>query len=574
MVKRYFLIAAIVAIGTIEVAAQEYDRSVTIETQFQPVIQDAGKINLKPVVQSTTIAPVKETYSELTKEVHPGFTPAALLSEPVDYPQPDSLHGLLQGGVGHINSAFKFAYTIADKKKNSLTIAANHEGAWGTKTLENTDLKIGFSHGFYNGGKFYMDLWGKNQFFTRYGVYYDMTANDLTVKRYAQMADSVRQSVWWGGAQFGFQSNPREDLTYDVRLGYDLVNMPTLANEHHVKANLNLQWTSNEHRVGGKVLLQGNFYQMEPAFDSLRHNNRYNIRVEPFYEYTIDRFFLHVGVNVDLNYGKGQQFSNVDKLAFAPSPNVRFEAQLAPKWVILYGEAKGSFALGNSDEFIQGNRYRDFACSVTSLHTSGYTPIEGQLGFRFRPEKNLIFDVFGGYGMRWNTTASIFVPQRRCLDYVYMKYNCGVIGVSFSYHYQDIITIHGWGDYHFSDQLQLDQTSSLYDLNTTELEKMPVYDRPLWKAGLDIDARIDNHWSLYSHNQFKGKQFSIAYIDNQWENKQSAPWIEINLGCQYEFDNRLALYLDLNNLINRKNDIYYGYQTMGINFLVGAKWRF
>lgn len=570
-----YAIAAIVAIGTVGIAhAQDYDRNVTVETEFQPIIQDAGKINKKPVIQSTTVPPVPLNYSQFTNEVNPSFTPSKLLSQPTQFEQPDTLNGLLRGAFGHINSEFRFAYTKEDNKKNSLRLLLDHRGAWGTKTLANSLVNIDFSHGFYNGGKFYLNLFGKNQFFTRYGCYFDPATQGLSVSRFAQMGDSTHQVVWWGGVKFGFQSDPREDLTYDVNVAYDMVNMPTLATEHHVKAKLNIQWTNNEHHVGGKVHLQGNFYQMKPQYDSLSHNNRYNIRVEPFYEYHGSRFFFHGGVNIDLNCGKGTQFSSVKRLAFAPSPNIRFEAQLAPKWVILYGQAVGRFAAGNSEEFIAGNRFRDFVCSISSTHTSGYTPIEGELGFRFRPEQNLLLEVHGGYGMQWNKTAAIFVPSSCYLDYVYLNYNSGKVGAAISYHYQDIVTVHAWGDYLFTHNQKVEKQSSLYKLDVSQVKEGIAYDCPSWKIGVDIDARIDKHWSLYSHNRFQGGEVALAQENGAIEGKKLAPWIEINLGCQYEFNNRLALYLDLNNLINRKNDIYYGIQTTGINFLVGVNWRF
>ena len=584
MVKRYFLIVAIAVIASIgNMFAQDYDRNVTVETEFQPIIKDAGKVNTKPFIQSTTVTPVTVNYSEFAQEVNPGFTPTSLHAQPVTFVNPDTLHGILRGGAGFINSEFLFGYTFTDDKKNSLNINAYHRGGWGPKTLADTKLGIDFRHGFHNGATFYLNLFGQNQFFTRYGCYFIPENNDLGINKMSEMEDLTKQNVWWGGTSFGFKSDPREDLTYDVSLGYDLVNMPTLATEHHAKAKLNIQWTSGDHHVGGNVSLQGNFYQMQPEYESLRHNNRYNFRVEPYYEYVGNRFFLHAGVNIDLNYGKGTQFSSVDKLAFAPSPNVRFEAQLAPKWVVLYGQATGKFAKGNSDEFIAGNRYRDFTCSISSLHTSGYTPVEGELGFRFRPMKDLLFEVHGGYGLQRNKTAAIWVGQTPYLDYVYLNYNSGKIGAAISYHYQDIVTIHAWGDYLFTQNPEVENKSSLHKLNLSSITQR-AYDCPTWKVGLDVDARIDRHWTLYSHNRFHGGVWALAVPNDilyghitrmsEKHEKQLAPYIDINIGCQYEFDNRLALYLDLMNLINRKNEIYYGYQTVGINFLVGVNWRF
>jgi hypothetical protein len=36
----------------------------------------------------------------------------------------------------------------------------------------------------------------------------------------------------------------------------------------------------------------------------------------------------------------------------------------------------------------------------------------------------------------------------------------------------------------------------------------------------------------------------------------------------------LTLFLQLNNWLHRKNEYYYGYRSQGINFLVGAMFRF
>jgi hypothetical protein len=36
----------------------------------------------------------------------------------------------------------------------------------------------------------------------------------------------------------------------------------------------------------------------------------------------------------------------------------------------------------------------------------------------------------------------------------------------------------------------------------------------------------------------------------------------------------LTLFFELNNFIHRKNDIYYGYQSQGINFRLGAIYKF
>ena len=77
------------------------------------------------------------------------------------------------------------------------------------------------------------------------------------------------------------------------------------------------------------------------------------------------------------------------------------------------------------------------------------------------------------------------------------------------------------------------------------------------------------------------------------------PTIDLNLGVQYDLwvgkakgasgleiredhaqvlrpepKPNLSLFFQLNNWLHRKNEIYYGYRSQGINFLLGATYRF
>ena len=52
------------------------------------------------------------------------------------------------------------------------------------------------------------------------------------------------------------------------------------------------------------------------------------------------------------------------------------------------------------------------------------------------------------------------------------------------------------------------------------------------------------------------------------------PTIELNLGCTYEYNKWLSVFLELNNIIYRHNVYYYGYTNPGTNFLLGASYKF
>ena len=175
-------------------------------------------------------------------------------------------------------------------------------------------------------------------------------------------------------------------------------------------------------------------------------------------------------------------------------------------------------------------------------------------------------------------TMSTFAPLGLKLTpgdftHLHVNYQRGKVGGQINYHYQDIVRVNLHGDYYF------------WSGDTT------VYDRAKWELGLRVDGRIDKHWSLYSDNYFAGSRLALA-TDGEHLLK---PIVELNLGVQYEMwvgraakqlrndkgpiisplpQPNLVLFFQLNNWLHRKNDIYYGYNTEGINFLMGATFRF
>jgi len=49
---------------------------------------------------------------------------------------------------------------------------------------------------------------------------------------------------------------------------------------------------------------------------------------------------------------------------------------------------------------------------------------------------------------------------------------------------------------------------------------------------------------------------------------------ELNLNASYALLEKLSIWGEVNNILNRKYEIYQGYPTQGIRFMVGASYRF
>ena len=578
-------------------------RSVTVERDFQPVIQAAGKVSTRPAVVETTFEPAKVEYSTYATDLTPGASISPMLSQPTRFEQGEPYNGYIRGALGHPNTLFDFGYHLDDGKKSILDLYAHHKAEWGLATLSKTKVGLDFKHPFST-CNLYFGLNGGNIFYHKYGHFYDYSLvepsmwakNDVTYPKPRTITDLDKTSLWTAEVYLGVQSNPKQDVQYKVQTGYSLFSKIGTVSEHQIRTHASFDWHREAHHIGANLYIQNNFLQLGSLAavipDSLYSNNRHNFRIEPYYAYEGKRVRIHVGVNVDLNIGKGHQhLSSVENLSFGPSPHINFEAQIAKQWLTIYADIKGELGLGTLQSYMEENRYSLIHAGI--IHPCvAYTPVDGELGFHIRPYRDLIVEIHGGYAYMMDedylvATATPGVPvgyglttmTRPIGDFVHhhTDYQRGKVGGQINYHYRDIVRINLNGDYYLWKGT------------------IPVYDRPNWELDLRVDGRINEHWSLYSDNHFEGKRLALA-TDGEHTLR---PIIELDLGVQYamlvgkrkkadiqsirekgeqvlrpEPQPNLVFFFQLNNWLHRKNEFYYGYRSQGINFLLGATFRF
>lgn len=573
-------------------------RSVTVERDFQPVIQAAGKIATKPAVVETKIESSQVHYSDFTAEVTPQATFNPLLSQPTRFEPGRKYNGYIRGALGHPNTLLDFGYHLDDTKNSILDVYAHHRAEWGLAALSKTNVGLNFTHT-YSKCDLYFGLSGGNIFYHKYGHFYDYSQtfgmwakNDEAYPKPYTIGDQDKTSLWTAEVYLGVKANAKQDVQYQVQTGYMLFAKAGAVSEHQLRTKGSFDWHSAEHHVGAQLYVQNNFLQLNDALgipNSLYQKSRHNFRIEPYYAYEGTRLRVHVGVNFDLNIGKGHQIlSKTENVSFAPSPHINLEAQIAKQWLTIYADIEGSLGFGSLQSYMEENRYSMIHAGIIRP-CAPYTPVDAELGFHIRPHRDVLIEIHGGYAYMmyedfWIATANsttVFEPLNKPLmagDFIHDhadNYQRGKIGGQLNYHYQDLVRVNLHGDYY------------IWKGDTT------VYDRPNWELGLRIDGRINKNWSLYSDNHFAGKRLALATDGEHW----LAPTIDLNLGLQYDMwvgkvknestkgktnnnalrpepQPNLTLFFQLNNWLHRKNEIYYGYRSQGINFLLGATYRF
>ena len=548
------------------------NRSVTVERDFQPVIQAAGKVATKPAVVETTIEPAPVEYSTYTVQVSPEAAINPMLSQPTRFEPSKPFNGFIRGALGHPLTRLDFGYHLDDGKKSILDVFAHHDGEWCREMmLSKTKVGLNFTHPFST-CDLYFGVNGGNIYYHRYGDLYDPAG------------PKNNTSLWLAEVFFGVKANAKQDVQYMVQTGYQIFAKANAVSEHQLRTKASFDWHSDAHHVGAKFYMQNNFMQLSgdlaKNIDPSLYNSRHNFRIEPYYAYIGKRVQVHAGVNLDMNIGCGRNsLSGTENITFAPSPHVYFEAQVAKQWLTIYADVTGRHGYGNLQEFMENNRYRRITDGIMEHHPATYVPVDGELGLRIRPYRDLFVEIHGGYA-RMND-EEVWVYNNGEIDFFYTNYNRGKIGAQVNYHYRDYVRVNVDADYF------------LWSGDTT------VYDRPDWRLGFRVDGRIDKHWSLYSENRFEGSRRALAFdtTNNTYSQYTLKPRINLNLGVQYEMwvgskserlkvksdggqvlrpepKPNLTLFLQLENFIHRKNEIYYGFHSHGISALIGASYRF
>lgn len=576
---------------------QELDRQVTVEHEYQPTLSEASKVDRTPTEVSSPQREVADVnYSDYNAPIHVQSQFSPISSEPTRFSKPEPTHGTLEGGLGHPQTMLKFGYHHIINPQNHIHLHIHHHGEWGLKADAHTSVGVDYEH-LYKSGKFYAHFDGGNEYFTYYGRYADPEHGEIN-HHHTHLTSSDKQILWRLNLKAGVESDGKQDLNYKADLALHFLDRLNSVAEYNLEMGANVNYRIlNGHLTGINFRLQ-NYFQnplgdVQAAYDAnpdAHYNSRHCFRIEPYYEWTHTRMRLHAGINLNINIGKGELNSvHTDNLkaqtVFAPSPNIQFEGIILPNYLIGYAKVEGSLGTSSMAGYYELNRYHNAGRSMTSHHPSSYKPVDIEIGFRTRPEKNLSLDIHAGYLYVMNTAAyrmhlgaydAATVDQHYgYAQFIYTNYQRWKIGGELNYHYRDILELKAAGDWY--------AYRGIHDDNGN---KTPIYDRPKWECSLRIDGHIDRHWTVYTWEEFKGRRLAMIGIrmpDNTEQNAERVlpAFINLNIGTRYQFAqtgnqalDRLSLFLELKNIMHRKNQIWYGYESEGINFLLGAKWTF
>ena len=161
--KRIFIVICIIlSMGVYAQTDTTINRVVTVERDFQPVIQSAGKINQRPLILQHNLQLNPVVYSTYSAPLSVGHNIYPLQATKANFTPQATLNGVLEGAVGHRNTHLLFGYQL-HKKNNDLHLYANHDAYWGKDAQSQSKIGMDFTHHF-NNADIYFNVEGAQEY--------------------------------------------------------------------------------------------------------------------------------------------------------------------------------------------------------------------------------------------------------------------------------------------------------------------------------------------------------------------------------------------------------------------------
>ncbi len=585
------ILLAFCSIAKAEVKDSIIDRNITVEREYKPLIQDAGKINTSPKMLEPSVEKTTPKYSDFNLPLTADFNIHTLPSAELQLEKrKHSKGGFARLGLGnYFNTLADFAYPLIKKSDVRLDFSLNHLGAFGDRTHSKTNTALAFDKYFktfnlyagLNAGHEYFNYYGNS--FNANGKYVNLDSLAINnpvnpyfeenhreglnsvprIMRLNELAnDSVFQTFWRVSAYAGIRSLAlTEGVQYNAEIKYNSFTSHNGMKENHFRTQAQINMDYNDNRVGLDIVLDNITYKTaQPNF--LNFWDAYAVyTINPYYKIEREDFNVRLGVRSSFTFAPGSTAVN-------PSLDVSGEWKAFPEYLSLYGGITGEQTVNTQDKIFNENRY--LSPDIRVKDTS--TPLDFFAGIKLKPVYNLLFDAYVDYSAinnqyffvnkeyNFSDLNSSTIPSEYAtlyankFDILYSKASHLKIGMRANYNIRRVINIELKGAYN-----EWNVTTEQY-----------AWNKPKWEANLNTDIFLTHDLSLSANLFYEGERYAKLGTMAM----RMRPKVDINLGLSYSTNSWFTAFAKINNLINNPYEMYYGYQVQGLNALVGVAFSF
>jgi hypothetical protein len=561
------------------------NQQVEVVKAYRPSVSNAEKISLLPEIGDTTKFRPDLNYQTTNHPITKGFRSSDVRSynqfqREIVFPG----YGKISGGFGSYSTPFLDLYVSNPSSQNgSFGVQINHLSSRGSVMLKGGSMvDAPFS---YN----------RAQVFGSYVLDGITISSELSyqrdMNRFYGYSETIPANILTNPFTKYFNQNQLNKMGY-----FDLSVKNNATSNANLKFDTGLKlgyFNTSTEQVEKAISLKGNFEynfgtftgRLNTTFDHFTTDN-VNTITEIFPLYSENSTWLQlsptIGFRNDIMSLEGGMnlsnvFSNIGGTIFKPHPKARFTLHTAKNRLTLYAGVDGYLENNSISKIAEENRWVNPTLKVRptnhlNIFYGGIkgkisTPLAFDLGVKYSKTEDQYF-----YETMVENTSGIAVPALKDLTY----------NNAFEVVYDNLSTVDFSGDLTYTtSNLYLLLSGHFYNYQLTSLKKAPYM--PDFTLNATANFRINEKISASSEFFVTGPRnvqlsFYLPIFSSALPPPpiylQSNALIDVNIGAKYQFTNKLDFFGRVENLLNNKEEVWYGYAVQGIRFKLGASFSF
>lgn len=559
MKKRNHIIAIFFVLLSVTLNAQSHNEEVTIEGSYIPKIQKSERLVKTPEMPERKFS--IPNYKVNTKDFFYNYKVELEPISPLQYTNNQKqtiINNFIKAGFGtRLSPDLIFQHYSDLSKKTSLGIGIIHNSTWldindyvNSKYMNNA-FNISMSNRFsgfqlHSSVEYHYDMYYLNNDTLNYG---NELGDELTNKRNIH---SLNIKLLANNNQTSYKS-----LYDEFLLDYSYSGIQGGIQENLLKFKAHLEHSNSWFKNGDGV--QTVAIDINADIDNISQS-LFLIAANPHLAFDGDYYNIHLGLRVDAK-------TNSTSMG-GIYPDIKGSLYLFNRNLELYAGIGGKTKINTLKEILSENPF--IISNLTDIGEFDYekTHIDFQGGLKFKA-----LNIINGHiGVRYRKIDNhVFyissTTQPNAFDVILN--NCHLFNFNADVHVKINDDIKIVGDFAYNK----------YDINKVYMTAdAPVTRAHAWyKPEVEFTLRgvykYSENWSFNVAAYFEGKRYALT--GNSYDDiKELKPICDIQLGCDYNLNNNLALYVEIKNLINNKYQMYYGYPSYGFQAFAGFKYRF
>lgn len=362
------------------------------------------------------------------------------------------------------------------------------------------------------------------------------------------------------GNKFGFRNFCYDTGFFDEGLTENILNINggaefLLGGSDFAGADLAFQYLGYRNLQGN---VSGGIYE---TTENIGGKSFGMLSVTPYYSHRTDNMNLRIGAHVDLSFDNGT--------FFRIAPDVRFDWEMS-RMFSLYASATGGNEIHTFHNVAARNRY----VNPSLMLPTSYTMVDAEAGLNFGLFKGFTITPFVGFAVVRDALVTTskevlgtYPEPTVATTYEAVNMNGVKMGLKTAYNYSDKVEFKA--AYTFAPQ----GTKSGYQLADNRPEHV-------------VDAKLKvtpiSQFDLYVDYRFMGgRRILNSFIDPsyiqpiQWKSLVDlGAFSDLGCGVTCRFTDMFSAYCRLGNLLNRRQQLYYGMYAQSFNVLLGAAVNF